>query len=448
MSIFEVALESFIDMNHELVLLSKQIDWSAVESDFAEYYCADNGRPSVPIRTMVGMMLLKSIHNLSDEGVVARWLENPYMQYFTGEKVFQKRPPINPVDMTKFRKRIGEQGAEKIFKISLMVNAAEVTEKEMKQVMIDSTVQEKNITFPTDAKLYRKIIDRVLKVSGRENIVLRRTYTREVKSLKLKVRFMNHPTRKKEGKKAVRRLRTIARAMVNDIARKMNDVQLSRYRKDIELYLRVIRQERSDKDKVYSLHEPEVECISKGKEHKKYEFGNKSAIAKTGSGLIVSALAFQGNPYDGHTLSAHREQILRLTGYEPMEALTDRGYRGKKRVGNMEVCIPSSGSPGQSYYQKRKVRKKFCKRAGIEPVIGHLKSDHRMMRNYLKGTLGDAINTMLAAAAYNMRHWMNKNALSFFVSWLLTRVRFLENMIFENENQYACRHSALAMSAK
>lgn len=448
MSIFEVALESFIDMNHELVLLSKQIDWSAVESDFAEYYCADNGRPSVPIRTMVGMMLLKSIYNLSDEGVVARWLENPYMQYFTGEKVFQKRPPINPVDMTKFRKRIGEQGAEKIFKISLMVNAAEVTEKEMKQVMIDSTVQEKNITFPTDAKLYRKIIERILNVSERENIVLRRTYTREVKSLKLKVRFMNHPTRKKEGKKAVKRLRTIARAMVNDIARKMNDVQLSRYRKNIELYLRVIRQERSDKDKVYSLHEPEVECISKGKEHKKYEFGNKSAIAKTGSGLIVSALAFQGNPYDGHTLSAHRDQILRLTGYEPVEALTDRGYRGKKRVGNMEVCIPSSGSPGQSYYQKRKVRKKFCKRAGIEPVIGHLKSDHRMMRNYLKGTLGDAINTMLAAAAYNMRHWMNKNALSFFVSWLLTRVRLLENMIFENENQYACRHSALAMSAK
>lgn len=285
MSIFEVALESFIDMSHELVLLSKRIDWSAVESDFAEYYCADNGRPSVPIRTMVGMMLLKNIYNLSDEGAVARWLENPYMQYFTGEKVFQKRPPINPADMTKFRKRIGEQGAEKIFKISLMVNAAEVTEKEMKQVMIDSTVQEMNITFPTDAKLYRKIIDRILNVSERENIVLRRTYTREVKSLKLKVRFMNHPTRKKEGKKAVKRLRTIAKAMVNDIARKMNDIQLSRYRKDIELYLRVIRQERSDKDKVYSLHEPEVECISKGKEHKKYEFGNKSAIANLTSSM-------------------------------------------------------------------------------------------------------------------------------------------------------------------
>ena len=448
MSIFEVALESFIDMNHELVLLSKQIDWAEVESDFAEYYCADNGRPSIPIRTMVGMMLLKNIYNLSDEGVVARWVENPYMQYFTGEKVFRKRPPMDPIDMTKFRKRIGEGGAEKILRISLMVNAEEVTEKELEQVMIDSTVQEKNITFPTDAKLYRKIIERVQKMSEREHIKLRRSYTREVKALKLKIRFMNHPKRKKEGLKAVRRLRTIAKAVVNDISRKMSDVQMSFYRKDIDLYLRVIRQERGDKDKVYSLHEPEVECISKGKEHKKYEFGNKSAIVKTGSGLIVGALAFHGNPYDGHTLPAHLEQVRRLTGHTPKEALTDRGYRGKKRVGVTEISIPSSGTPGQSYYQKRKARKKFCRRAGIEPVIGHLKSDHRMIRNYLKGTLGDAINTMMAAAAFNMRHWMNKHAMPYFVSILLTMVRRLRNMLYENETQHACWRSNLAAVAK
>lgn len=442
MSIFEVALESFIDMNQELVLLSRQIDWAEVESEFAEYYCADNGRPSVPIRTMVGMMLLKSIYNLSDEGVVARWVENPYMQYFTGEKVFQKRPPMNPIDMTKFRKRIGEKGAEKIFKLSLMVNA-----KEMKQVMIDSTVQEKNITFPTDAKLYRKIVARVLKVSKREGIDLRRTYTREMKALKLKVRFMNHPTRMKEGRKSVKRMRTIARAMVNDMARKMDAFQLRQYGKDIELYLRVINQERSDKNKVYSLHEPEVECISKGKEHKKYEFGNKSAIAKTGSGLIVSALAFRGNPYDGHTLSAHWEQIRRLTGYTPEEMLTDRGYRGRKTVGDTEISIPTAGSSGWSYYQKQKARNKFRKRAGIEPVIGHLKSDHRMMRNYLKGTLGDAINTLMAAAAYNMRHWMNRNALSSFGFWLKTQIRSLENVLFGNKKQCDGLYPILAMVA-
>lgn len=448
MSIFEVALESFIDMNHELVLLSNQIDWASVETDFAEYYCADNGRPSVPIRTMVGMMLLKSIYNLSDEGVVARWVENPYMQYFTGEKVFRKRPPMNPIDLTKFRKRIGAAGAEKIFKLSLMVNAEEITAKEMEQVMIDSTVQEKNITFPTDAKLYRKIIDKVLRMSRKEGVVLRRTYTREVKSLKVKVRFMNHPTRMKEGKKAVKRLRTIARAMVNDIARKMDEKQLSRYGEELLLFLRVINQERNDKNKVYSLHEPDVECISKGKEHKKYEFGNKSAIAKTGSGLLVSALAFKGNPYDGHTISAHYEQITRLTGHTPKEALTDRGYRGKKSVGGMAISIPASGSPGQSYYEKTKARKKFCKRAGIEPVIGHLKSDHRMMRNYLKGTLGDAVNTLMAAAAYNMRHWMNKNASSLFVSWLFELIKRFENMLFETEKRYACDYSTLAFATK
>ena len=301
-------------------------------------------------------MLLKSIYNLSDEGVVARWMENPYMQYFTGEKVFRKRPPMNPIDMTKFRKRIGEKGAEKIFKLSLTVNAAEITADEMKHVMIDSTVQEKNITFPTDAKLYRKIVERVLKLSEREGIELRRTYTREMKSLKLKVRFMNHPTRMKEGRKAVKRMRTIARAMVNDIARKMDAFQLQQYGKDIELYLRVINQERSDK----------------------------------------------------------------------------------------EISIPTSGSPGQSYYQKRKARKKFCKRAGIEPVIGHLKSDHRMMRNYLKGTIGDGINTLMAAAAYNMRHWMNKNAFSSFVSRQKTLVVCLENVLFGNENKNACLCPVLA----
>ncbi len=448
MSIFEVALESFIDMNHELVLLSKQIDWKAVESEFAEYYCADNGRPSVPIRKMVGMLLLKNIYNLSDEGVVARWMENPYMQYFTGEKVFQKRPPMNPIDMTKFRKRIGTIGSEKIFKISLLVNAKEITAKEMKLVMIDSTVQEKNITFPTDAKLYRKIIARVLKMARKEDIELRRTYTRELKALKLKVRFMNHPTRMKEGKKAVKRIRTITRAMVGDITRKMNERQLSLYGKDLELFVRVINQDRNDKDKVYSLHEPEVQCISKGKEHKKYEFGNKSAIAKTRSGLIVSALAFLGNPYDGHTISAHLEQIRRLTGYAPEEAVTDRGYRGKKEVGRTKINIPTSGTLGQSYYQKTKARKKFQKRAGIEPVIGHLKSDHRMMRNFLKGTRGDVINTLMAAAAYNMRHWMNKNALSSFVSWLKTVIKGLENVIFGNENQYAYQYLTLATVAK
>jgi len=451
MTIFETALESFIDMSHELVLLSQRIDWSEVESEFSKYYCKDNGRPSVPARKMVGLMYLKNLYNLSDEGVVARWTENPYMQYFTGEKVFQKRPPIDPADLAKFRKRIGAEGAEILFRVSLSVNAEEMTEKEMECVLIDSTVQEKNITYPTDAKLLRKIVDHVLKLTAKEGIVLRRTYTREMKSLKLKVRFMNHPKRKKEGEKAVRRMRTIAGAMVRDLDRKLNEYQRTLYQNNIDLWMRVINQKRSDKDKVYSLHEPEVECISKGKEHKKYEFGNKSAIAKTYSGLIVSALAFKGNPYDGHTLSDHREQIKRLTGHVPAEALVDRGYRGKKEVDGMKVSIPSSGSPNQTYYEKNKERKKFRKRAGIEPVIGHLKSDHRMIRNYLSGTRGDAINTLMAAAAYNLRHWMNKlpkkKLSSFVMSWVRLRDR-LENLIFSRRENYGLPYPILAACEK
>ena len=375
MTFHEVALESFIDMNHELVQLSKAIDWSEVESEFSGYYCSDNGRPGVPIRKMVGLMLLKNIYDLSDEEVVARWMENPYMQYFTGETVFQKRPPMNPIDMTKFRKRIGAEGAEKIFKLSLMVNAKEITAKEMKMVMIDSTVQEKIISFPTDAKLYRKVIEKVRTIAEKEEIELRRTYTRELKALKLKIR-------------------------------------------------------------------------SKGKEHKKYEFGNKSGIAKTRSGLIVSALAFHGNPYDGHTLPDHLDQIERLTGFVPEEAVSDRGYRGRKIIGQTRISIPTSGGKGQTYYQKTKERKKFRKRAGIEPVIGHLKSDHRMIRNYLRGTLGDAINTMLAAAAYNLRHWMNKLPHTSFVCCLRALVRQLEKLIFENQQHYPRLHPVLTTLAK
>lgn len=448
MTIFEVALESFIDMNHELVHLSRRIDWSHVESELSVYYCKDNGKPCVPIRKMVGLVLLKNIYNLSDESVCSRWQENPYMQYFTGEKVFQKRPPIDPSDLSKFRKRIGEKGAEVIFGISLMVNSEEVTSKEMKSVMIDSTVQEKNITFPTDSKLYLKIISKVLDLSRSEHISLRRSYTREVKDLKLKIRFMNHPRRAKEGRKAVKRIRTIARALVNDISRKMDGWQMTLYGSTLNLYKRVIEQERGDKNKIYSLHEPEVECISKGKEHKKYEFGNKSAIAKTSSGLIVSAIAFHGNPYDGHTIPDHLDQIKRLTGHVPEEVVTDRGYRGKKMYGETRLSIPTSGSPGQSYYLKTKERRKFRNRAGIEPVVGHLKSDHRMSRNYLSGVLGDKINTLMAAAAYNMRHWMNKLPASSVVSSLIRLAKRLENMIFGWKEYRAVQWTVMAMLEK
>jgi IS5 family transposase len=404
-NVFQTPLRNFINIEHELVKLAETINWDAVEVEFKAYF-AELGRPGVPIRKMVGLMLLKSLYNLSDENTVARWVENPYYQYFTGEFVFQTTPPIDPADFSKFRRRIGEQGAEKLLKLSIQLNAHECVKET--EVMVDTTVQEKNITFPTDVKLTRKVIARCLNTTRKEKISLRRTYTRELKKLNLQTRFMNHPKRKREGLKAKKRLRTVAKALVNDLARKMNSEQLKLYLKELMLYSRVLTQKRTDSNKIYSLHEPDVQCIAKGKEHKQYEFGNKSSIAKTKTGVIVGAMAFKGNPFDGHTLPDQLEQIKRLSGMTVKNALVDRGYRGRKWIDDTKVEIPGAGKPTDSYYTKQKARKKFCRRAGIEPVIGHIKQDHRMQRNYLKGTMGDAINTMLAAAGYNLKHWLNK----------------------------------------
>jgi len=407
---FQTPLVNFIDMDHELVRLAHSINWESVEQDFAGYF-SENGRPGVPVRKMVGLLLLKSLYNLSDERVVAQWRENPYFQYFTGEKVFQKGYPFDPSDFVHFRKRIGKEGAEKLLGLSIRLNMEEegkVKKGKVKEVFIDTTVQEKNITYPTDGKLYKKVIMQCRQIAEQEGVTLRRSYTRELKSLSLKMRFMNHPKRKKEGQKALRRMRTIARAQVNDLARKLTPAQREPYKDLLLRFCAAITQERHDKNKIYSLHEPDVACISKGKEGKPYEYGNKSSIAKTADGLVVGAMAFEGNPYDGHTLGDQLEQIQRITGYRPRVALVDRGYRGQKYVESTKIEIPGPGKKKQSYYLKQKARRKFRQRAGIEPVIGHLKKDHRMLRNYLKGTRGDAINTMMAAAGYNLRHWIIK----------------------------------------
>ena len=434
--IFETPLVSFINPNHELVKLSQSIDWNSLEKEF-EVYFSEVGRPSVPIRKMVGLMLLKSLYNLSDEMVVARWIENPYYQHFTGEYVFQYDQPMDPADFSKFRKRIGAEGAEKLLSLSIHLNKDEL--KGQTEVMIDSTVQEKNITFPTDVKLYRKIITRCHNLSKNYDIKLRQSYVRELKKLFLATRFMNHPKRMKEGNKARKRIRTIGKALVNDLQRKIPENSL--VHKDLRFYLRVLNQKRNDSNKIYSLHEPEVRCIAKGKEAKPYEFGNKSGIAKTKTGLIVGAIAFEGNPFDGHTLPEHLEQIERLTGKIFKSAIVDRGYRGRKWIGNTKIEIPGSPKPTDSYYKRSKERKKFRQRAGIEPVIGHLKHDHRMERNFLKGVVGDSINTMMAATGYNLRHWIRK-LISVLENIIITITAILEKYISGNSvniksNQFA-----------
>jgi IS5 family transposase len=400
LNVFRTPLVNVINMKHELVLLSQKIDWEKVEKEFAVYY-PGLGRPAVPIRKMVGSMLLKQMYNLGDETFVSRWIENPYWQYFCGETYFQYDNPYDPSDFVHFRKRIGEEGAQKILKLSIsLFDSKEVHEKE---ILIDTTVQEKNITFPTDSKLHKKIIEGCLKIAEKEKIKLRQRYTRIVKQLMIDQRFREHPKRKKKAYAAARKLKTIAGRLVRDVERNLDEVdRLSSYDEQLWLYLLVLDQKRDDKNKLYSFHAPEVKCISKGKEHKKYEFGNKScfAITKT-SGIVVGAMAFEENIYDGHAIEPQLAQVEDLLGRLPETALVDRGCKGHKSILGVNIKIPGSGK-GKTAYQKRKERERFRRRASIEPVIGHIKQDHRMLRNYLKGVEGDMINTLMAGAAFNM----------------------------------------------
>jgi len=289
LNMYQVPLIQFIDKSHELCQAAEQIDWDELERDLTDYYCVDNGRPSIPIRKIVGVILLKRAYNESDESVVDRWKENPYWQHFCGEINFQHEWPFDPTELVKFRKRMGDQGMERILKLTIdLFGEKEIQEK---CVLVDSTVQEKNITFPTDAKLQKKIVEKCRDIAAKEGIVLRQSYKRTLKQLMIDQRFRDHPKRRKNANAAARKIKTIAGRMVRDLERKMTETQRQNYEHELQLFHRVLTQQRKDTNKVYSLHEPDVRCITKGKEAKKYEFGNKASLVKTmKSGIIVGAL--------------------------------------------------------------------------------------------------------------------------------------------------------------
>jgi IS5 family transposase len=405
LSIFDTPLEKFINLQHELCVLSKQIDWDKIEAEFSVYY-SDFGRPSIPIRRIVGLLLLKHIYNLSDEAIIDRWIENPYWQYFSGEKIFQTQKPFDPTEFIHFRKRIGKEGAEKLLKVSVQLFGQEAQEKE---VLIDSTVQEKNITYPTDAKLHKRIIEKINQIAKQEGISLRQTYTRTLKQLMIDQRFHNHPKRRKKARAALRKIKTIAGRQVRDIERQLDPEQKMKYEGLLVILNKILIQQKGDQNKIYSIHEPEVNCIAKGKEAKKFEFGNKSGIVLTKTTkIVVGAIAFENNPYDGHTLEEHLKQTEYLTESSPKVGIVDRGYRGKKNINGVEIISPSAPKKEATQYEKRKARKRFRARAGIEPVIGHIKHDHRMLRNYLKGINGDKINTILAGTGFNLKKMLNR----------------------------------------
>ena len=403
MSFLAPDLMDQLNPKHPLLQLAANIPWDFFESEFTPLYSTE-GRPAKRIRLMVGLCILKHMDNVSDEVIVKNWVQNPYYQSFCGEIEFQWKFPCDPSDLVYFRKRIGESGFEKILASSIVIHGERALEKE---VCIDTTVQEKNITFPTDAKLYRKIISRCLKLAKKENIQLRRTYSKEIKQRKLECRFSGHPKNRVKARKAVKRLKTIAGQLIRELERKLPSETLESQAEEFALFHKWLNQKRGGKNKLYSLHEPHVYCMSKGKDHKRYEFGTKVSITTTrDSKIIIGAMAFNTNKFDGHTLPEVLLQTKRLINHEPEVALCDRGYKGKNKINNTRIIRPGKSTKESSAEYKELMRLRFRKRAGIEPVIGHLKSDHRLNKSYLKGFAGDQINILMAAAAFNFRKWV------------------------------------------
>jgi IS5 family transposase len=405
LSLLPQRLEDLVNPRHPLYKLSKRIPWDDLEKRFSDLY-HQTGRPAKPIRLMVSLLILKPLYNLSDESIVERWVENPYYQFFSGETVFQWEFPCHPTDLVYFRKRIGEEGVKELLKVSIELHGKKAHESE---VLVDTTVQEKNITFPTDTKLYKRVIEQCVGIAGKEGIALRQSYKRTTKKLMLAQRFRNHPKNRKKALAAQRKLKTIAGRLLRELERKLPAASLLRHAHDLEIYQRILNQKKDSKNKIYSIHEPQVYCISKGKDHKKYEYGSKSSIVLTKNrGIIVGAVSFSKNVYDGHTLPEALRQSEELVGCRAKVAICDRGYRGKRTVDGTRIELPGKPKKRASAYEKRKARKRFRRRAGIEPIIGHLKSDFRLLRNYLKGSVGDSINLMLAAAAYNFKKLMRQ----------------------------------------
>jgi len=405
-SLFRDRLDNILNRKHELFRLAGIIDWASVDQQFGQYY-SENGRPGIPIRLMVGLTYLEHAFGFSDEEVVARWVENPYWQYFCGEQYFQHELPIDPSSLSRWRKRIGEEGAEAILAATVQAGLASkaVKESSFERITVDTTVQPKAVTYPTDAKLYnhaREILVRLCRDAG---IQLRQSYSRIGPRTAMMAARYFHARQAKRGKRAVKKLKTMLGRVYRDVERKIdgNSMAQEMFAHTMALVDRLLHQQRHDKNKLYSMWAPEVECISKGKSHRKYEFGVKVSVATTNrDNFVVGMQAIYGNPFDGHTLQQALTQVERVTNQKPERCYVDRGYRGN---GVKEVPVFMSG-------RKRgitpTIKKELRRRSAIEPVIGHMKEDGKLGRNYLRDCLGDKINALLCGSGHNLRIILRK----------------------------------------
>ena len=406
--LFRMALENIIDQNHALVRLAGLIDWARFDEAFGAFYDDQKGRAGLPTRLMAGLHLLKHMKRLSDEQVCAAWLENPYFQAFCGADYFQHELPFDRSSMTRWRQRIGAKALEALLAETIAVAAKTeaVSSRQLERVTVDTTVQTKAIAHPSDSHLMLRAIEWLNRAARKHGIKLRQSFMRLAPRARKAAARLMHTGGHKQGLRWVRKLRTWLGRLIRDIERKIvgDTAAEAFFATVLERSRRIFEQQRTDKDKLYALHAPEVACIGKGKARIRYEFGVKTSIATInskakGGQFVVGAQSLPGNPYDGHTLGNQIDQVEQLTGISVRRAYVDRGYRGHKVDRDGLDVIISNTRGITSPTIKREMRR----RNAIEPVIGHMKDDGHLERNHLKGPEGDAINAILTAAGHNLR---------------------------------------------
>ena len=414
--LFRQELVNLIDLRHELCALAGKIDWKALERQFGGLYAAGVGRPGHPIRLMVGLQLLKYLRNISDEEVVATWTENPYWQYFCGEQYFCHNLPIDPSLMTSFRHRIGQEGCEFILSLTVQTGLATKTiaASSLAAVNVDTTVQDKAVAFPTDARLLNKARIALVKLGAKCGIKLRQPYTFIGQKAFVRSARYAHARQFNRAKAQTKKLRVVLGRVIRDIQRKSGQLQLpakeqTRLAKLLQIAQRIHSQQRvraeGEPPKIYSVHAPEVECIAKGKARVQYEFGVKVGLVTTSKeSFVLAAASLAGNPYDGHTLKQCLDQAKRCSGVAASQVFVDKGYKGHGCTTDVCKVFISGAKRGIT----PAIHKRLKRRSAIEPVIGHMKSDSRLARNFLKGTNGDAVNALLCACAHNLRKILNK----------------------------------------
>ena len=410
------ALEAIIDLGHPLVRLARATDWQFLDQRFASVCAAGAGQPGLPTRLVAGLFILKHMHDLSDEALCARWLENPYYQFFCGELSFCHQLPFDRSSLTHWRQRLGEAELIALLQESLSVahKTGALATRDLERVVVDTTVQPKAIAHPTDARLCHRALEKLVALAKRNAVPLRQSYRRVAKRAAVMVGRYTHAHQFKRAGRALKFLRIRLGRVIRDIRRKIagDEGLTERFADLLALAHRVRFQDHHQRGhKVYALHAPEVECIGKGKARAPYEFGCKVSIATSatkprGGQFVLHAKALHGNPFDGHTLGPVIADLEKLTGVETRRIHVDKGYRGHNHPEKFRVWIT-----GQVRRVTRPIRREMKRRAAVEPVIGHTKAEHRMGPNYLKGREGDRANAVLAAAGYNfslLLHWLRR----------------------------------------